>query len=354
MRTAQWLFLTLLATVLTLGGLHMSARRAEAGADPRRPEEGRLAPVLEPGPPMTEKARLRRSPGPIVDLAADGPRVAVLTRRGWFITNESGVESWHGEEIVGAPHWLSGAEAIALKGDRVYILEPQRSILSVWDENGVRRGEISIPVRRDLAQRGTEVLLGPSGRPVVVLQGMDQDGTAYWEILELDSNGQITGMVSLPSKEETAIYQEPKLAVRGPALLSMSSLSQELWAVDLAHGELHPVAVREAPPLWTLPREERRKHRELLARMPGTMARVARLPEYWPPVRDFTVLKDGTVVQVTAAGEETVQLERLTTRLEPLGRANSGGFSHPVFLSRGRVFVVEDRTEETVVYELFF
>ena len=353
MRTAQWTLVSFLATLSFLGALYAGVL-GDDGGHPAEPSQGSLAPVFDPAPPGIERLRLRDAPGRVRDLDADSRGIVVLAGNGWYYQSRGRGWGWFGEETPGAPHWLSRAESIALAEGIVFILEPQRSILSVWDTAGSRLGEVPIPVRRDLAQRGTRVIIGPAGRPVVVLQGMDQDGTAFWEIMELDRAGGITGLVSLPNKEPTAIFQEPQLAARGPALLAMSSLSQELWAVDLEHGQLHPVASRETPPLWPLPRSERRKHKEVLAQMPGPMAALSQLPGHWPPVREFTVREDGTILQATAAGEVTIQLEQLTTHLQPLGRANRDGFTHPVFLARGRAFVAEERVEETVVYEIRF
>lgn len=353
MRTAQWTLVFFLATLSLLGALY-SGVLGDDGGHPADPSHGSLAPVFDPLPPRIERFRLRDTPGRVVDLDADSLGIVVLARNGWYYQSAERGWGWFGEETTGAPHWLSRAESIALAEGTVFILEPQRSILSVWDTTGSRLGEVAIPVRRDMAQRATRVIIGPSGRPVVVLQGMDQDGTGYWEIIELDRAGGVTGSVSLPNREPTAIYQEPRLAARGLALLAMSSLSQELWAVELEHGRLHPIASREAPPLWSLPRTEHRKHKEVLAQMSGSMAALAQLPEHWPSVREFTIQEDGTILQATAAGEVTIQLEQLNTRLRPLGRANRDGFTHPVFLARGRAFVAEERVEETVVYEICF
>lgn len=354
MRTAQWTLLPFLAAVLTVGGVHFYLISDEGLQNPAEPMKGDLAPVLDPSPPKIERTRLPETPGRLIDLDAEEERIVVLTRNGWLFSSGEDLQAWHGETTAGSPNWLSSPESIALDGEVVFVLESQRSILSVWDTTGARLGEVRIPLRRDLAQRPTRVIVGPSGRPVVVLQGMDQDGTGYWEILELGRDGMVTGFVSLPSTDRTAIYQEPQLAVRGPALLAMSTLSQELWAVDLEHGQLHPVAKRRAPPLWPIPREERRKHDRVLARMSEAMASLAQLPDYWPSVREFTVLDDGTILQATSAGEVAVQIEQLTSRLEPLGRANPSGFSQPVFLTRGRAFVAEETVEETLIYEIVF
>lgn len=354
MRTAQWTLGIFLAATLFLGGLQISSLRGEAAQDPASPVKGTLAPVFRPPPIERLRLRLLDPPGPLVDLDVDGPRIAVLARTGWALDSGNGFPEWHGEETAGSPTWLSPAESIALAGEVVFILEPQRSILSIWDTAGARLQEISIPVRRDLAQRATRVVLGPSNRPVVVLQGMNRDGTAYWEILELNRRGEVTGLVSLPTDDEKAIYREPQLAVHGPALLAMSTLSQELWAVDLERGQLHPIAQRRSPPLWPLPRAERRKHARVLSRMPSAMAAHAQLPDYWPTLREFTVQMDGTILQATAAGEEIVQLEQLSLLLDPLGRANLEGFSQPVFLARGRAFVAYEGVEETRVHEIIF
>ncbi len=354
MRTAQWTLLIFLSAVLLIGAIHFSVTGGEEAQNPSEPGTGALAPVLDPTPPRVQRIRFPETPGRLMDMDADGERMVVLARSGWQVSPDGDPRTWHGEETAGSPNWLSRPESIALGKEAVFILEPQRSILSVWDMTGARLGEVSIPRRRDLAQRATRVIIGPSGRPVVVLQGMDRDGTGYWEILELNREGTVTGVVSIPTTEKTAIYQEPQLAVRGPALLALSTLSQELWAVDLEHGQLHPVAVRRAPPLWPIPREERRKHDRILARMSGAMASLAQLPDYWPPVREFTFLGDGTILQATSAGEAAVHIEQLNTRLEPLGRASLNGFSQSVFLARGRAFIAEERTEETLVYEILF
>jgi len=353
MRTAQWTFVTFLTALLLLAGIRLTAGSGRS-QDPRKPDRGRLAPVLDPPPRKIPLARFPDTPGPLLDLDTDGERIAVLARNGWAVHPTESGPAWHGGETAGSPDWLSRPESIALSGRTVYVLEPGRSIISVWDISGRRTGEIVIPVRRDLAQRGTSLVVGPSGRPVVVLQGMDQDGTAWWEIVELNPSGVVTGAVSIPTTENTAIFQEPKVAVRDVALLAMSSLSQELWAVDLAGNALHPVASRVDPPIWLLPPREQRKHEELLGRMPPAMAAVARLPDYWPPVREFTVREDGSIIQSTASGEASIQIELLTIGLEGLGRASLDGFPEPVFLAGGRAFVIEEETDGTVVYEILF
>lgn len=354
MRTAQWTFFLLLATLLSLAGLQWGALQPDGPGNPAAPGRGALAPVLDPPPPLRERARLSNPPGQIVDLDANDQGMAVLARNGWTYRSRGTAGGWYGEETPGAPRWLSRPESIALSDSSVFILEPDRSILSVWDTTGVRLGEIPIPIRRDMAQRATRVIVGPSGDPVVVLQGLDQDGTAFWEIVELDGNGRLTGLVSLPNQEPTAIFQEPQLAAWGEALLAMSTLSQNLWAADLEHNQRFPVASRESPPFWALPQVERRKHDQILSRMSRAMAARAQLPEYWPSVREFTVRDDGTILQSTATGETTIQIEMLDPRLHPLGRANKDGFKDPVFLAGGRAFLAREQTEETIIYEIRF
>lgn len=354
MRAAQWTALIFLLTIGALFFIRFLTGSSQGAEDPTRPDLGGLAPIMTPPPEQLERARFIPEGGDLVDLAVRGDRMAILGRDGWLYSSGDSSRGWFGDHTPGSPDWIDRPISIALGESEVFILDERRLLVSVWDTLGTRTGDLSLPISSTLAHRPTKVLLGPKGRLLVVVQRINMDGTASWDIVAFDSLGSATSLVSIPNQSETMIFQEPLLSVSGSTLMSMDPLTQGLSSVDPASGWVTSVAQREDPPFWLVPRRHVRSYRQLLGRMGGTMAKLSALPEFWPSVRDFTIRDDGSLLLTVTATEDRWHVEYLDPGATPLARFNLDGFVQPLFLSDGRAFLAEEGINETVIYEFVF
>ena len=354
MRAAQWTALIFLVTISALYLIRFLTGSSQGAEDPRRPDLGNLAPIMTPLPKQLERARFTPEGGDLVDLAVRGDRMAILGRDGWLYSSEDSSRGWFGDHTPGSPDWIDRPISIALGESEVFILDGRRSLISVWDTLGTRTGDLSLPISSTLAYRPTKVLLGPKGHPLVVVQRIDMDGTASWDIVAFDSLGSASSLVSIPNQAETMIFQEPLLSVSGSTLMSMDPLTQGLSSVDPASGRVTSVAQRGDPPFWLVPHRHVRSYKQLLGRMGGPMAQLSALPEFWPSVRDFTIRDDGSLLLTVTATEDRWHVEYLDPGATPLARFNLDGFVQPLFLSDGRAFIAEEGINETVIYEFVF
>ncbi len=352
MRAARWTLLFASTLALGLTGARFLALGPSGSENPTRPDRGVLGPVLDPGPSKEEVAQVPPEAGAVVDVASCDDRLAVLTSEGWSLTTPDTTLTWRGSRTPGSPGWIERLSTIALDTTRLYVLDEGRSVVGVWDLQGKPVGEISIPFETTYAQRPTQLLLDPQGRPTVTLLRAEAEGEGYWDLLAFDSAGTRVRTLSLPGESRSLVFGQPLMAATPMGLLSFSPLTHELSRVDLEEGTVIRVSVRDDPPLWVVPRRHRREYRRMLQGLGAAAARMAELPEFWPSVRDFTVRMDGTLLVAVTAGEARQHIELLTEEARPLGRFNLEGFEEPVFLSGGRAFLAEEGTEETRIYEL--
>lgn len=352
MRAARWSSGLLLTFVAVLAGIHTLTSASPGATDPSHPDRGKLAPFLDPPPGRVEVAHVDPDFGQVVDLAVDGEALAILTARGWVLRSGSSTVDWMGSRTVGSPDWFPGPNSIAVGSGTVYVLDAERSVVSVWDARGSRLGELTVPRYGSRYQRLCQLVLTPEDRPLVTLQEVRDDGTASWKILEFDTAGVPREALSLPGQSPNMVFEAPILATGDSTLVLMAPLVHELSRVDLATARVTSLFTRAAPPLWIVPRHHRRKYRRMLNTLGTVATRLSQLPEFWPSVRDFTVRDGGGVLVAVSAGEDRQHIELLTRELTPIGRFSPEGFAEPVFLSRGRAFLVEEGINGTVVYEL--
>jgi hypothetical protein len=354
MRAAQWTVLTFVGAIGALLVLAPSTTGPEGTEDATAPDLGRLAPVMAPPPEETERARFVPEAGTVVDLAVEQGRMVILCREGWRYHSGGTSRGWFGDPSPGSPDWLDRPVAVALGEGKVYVLEAGRFLVSVWDTLGSRTGVLALPVGSTSAHRPTRLLLGPDNAPLVVVQQFNEDGTASWDIVAFDSRANPRTLLSLPNQQETMIFQEPILALRGRELLSMDPLNHDLSRVDAESKALSVVAQREDPPLWFVPQRHVQGYQQLQGRMSGPMAALSALPRTWPSVRDFTVREDGSLLLTVTATEDRLHVEHLSPVAVPLGRLNLDGFAQPLFLSKGRAFIADEGLDETVIHEFVF
>ena len=352
MRAARWSSALFLTSITILLGLFTLVSGPTGAMDPSRPDRGQLAPLLEPPPHRIEAARVPPEFGRVVDLAVNGRALAILTPRGWVLRSGDATVTWTGSRAVGSPGWLPRPISIAVDPGAVYVLDAERSVVSVWDTQGTRLGELAIPRGGKPYRRLFQLLLTSEGSPLVTLQEVDGGGLATWGILEFDDTGVAREALSLPGRSRNMVFEAPHLATAGSTLYAMAPLVHELARGELAAGRVAGLSSRASPPLWVVPRRRRREYRRMINRLGAAAAHLSQLPEFWPSVRDFTVLEDGSVLLAVTAGEDRQHIELLTGDLTPIGRFSPDGFLAPVFLSQGRAFVVEEGVDGTVVYEL--
>jgi hypothetical protein len=352
MRAARWPLILLSLLVTLLLGIRLPSLSRDGGEDPSHPDRGRLGPVLSPPPDWVEVARTPPEWGEIVDVAAFGEDVATLTSRGWQLNTGGATVTWVGSRTAGSPDWISRPTALALDSSRILVLDEGRSVILVWNHSGVRLGEIAIPFGSSYALRPTQLLLDPSNSPLVTTQRVESGGEAFWDVLSFGPDGAPRTVVSLDGDARSMVFGEPLLARDGSDLLSLSPLTHRLARLDLEEGSARPVAIRDDPPLWIVPRRHRREYRRMIQDLGGAAARLAELPEVWPSVRDFTVRGDGTLMVALSAGEDRVHIEILTPLAEPIGRYSLNGFADPVFLSGGRAFIAREGAEASMIYEV--
>jgi hypothetical protein len=354
MRAAHW---TIALFFFAIGGLllfRLSPRDSRAGEDPVSPDLGALAPLMRPLPQRVERARFVPETGAVVELAAQGDKMVILSSKGWLFQSGESSRGWFGDPTPGSPAWLDRAVSVALGKGEVYILDERRSTVSIWDTLGVRTGEFPISPRTDLVQQTKQIILGSTGDLLLVVLGINMDGDAAWTILAMDSLGGSRTVDSLPSRDESMIFQEPRLALDSLSLLMVETLTQRLSSFDRDSGSFTPRSQRDRPPLWYIPQRNIREYQKILGRMRGTMGSLSALPTVWPSVRDFTVREDGSLLLMVTATEDRIHIEHLSPEAAPIGRFNLDGFDQPVFLSDGRAFIVSEGLEETVIYELVF
>jgi hypothetical protein len=352
MRAARWTLTLAGATALGLFGILLSTSGPSGRGDSSHPDRGVLGPVLDPPPRRREVAVIPPERGGVLDIASHEEKLAVLTTGGWTLVIPGGMVTWRGSRTPGAPGWIKRLSAIAVDSTALYVLDEGRSNISVRDFSGRPVQEISIPFGSTYAQRPTQMLLGPDGRPTVTLQRVEAKGEAFWDLLSFDAHGRTVRTLSIEGGSRSTVFNQPLLARAHSTLLSLSPLTHALSSIDPATGRLEPLAARADPPLWYIPRRHRRRYRRMLQGLGAMAARLAALPEFWPSVRDFTVRGDGSLLVAITAGETRQHIELLTGAVEPVGRFNRDGFVDPVFLSGGRAFVAVEGPEETRIYEL--
>lgn len=354
MRAAHWTLTVFLTLVGGISVVQLFGKLSTSAADHTHPHRGTLAPLMEPPPARIEAARVPPFSGPISDLAVHGESMAILSAKGWFLVDGSSTKGWFGDQRPGSPSWIEQAVSVELAPEGVFILDERRSTISLWDTEGTRLRESPLPVRATLAQQAKTILMDPEGGILALLLQIDLDGTASWDIISVDSSGVTETLLSLPNQDRTMLFQEPRVVIDGSSLLLMNPLTHKVSTLDLASRVLTPRTGRSDPPLWEVSRKEMREYQKLLGRMGGTMGALSHLPEFWPSVRDLTLREDGSILLAVSAGEDRVHVEHLSPEGAPLGRLNRDGFVEPIFLSHGRVFLVEEETEETVIYEFIF
>lgn len=352
MRAARWTWITASAAAIALLGTRTLASGPSGRSDPSHPDRGVLGPVLDPPPRRREIASVPPEGGAVRDIAVHDRDLAILTTGGWTLVTPQGSLTWRGSRTPGSPGWIKRLSAIALDSTGLYVLDEGRSVISVWDHAGEPLREIPIPFGSTYAQRPTQMLLGPDGRPTVTLQRVEARGEAFWDLLSFDAEGRPVRTLSLEGDSRSMVFNQPLLARAQSTLLGISPLTHELFRFRPGSRGVEPHAARADPPLWYVPRRHRREYRRMIQGLGAVAGRLAELPEFWPSVRDFTIRDDGSLLVAVTAGEMRQHIEMLTGSAEPLGRFNRDGFLDPVFLSGGRAFVVVESPRETLVFEL--
>jgi hypothetical protein len=352
MRDARWTFVLFLVSGAALAGAFLATSGPVGAEDPTRPDVGSLAPLLEPPPRRVPRALVSPELGEVRDLSLHGGTMAVLASDGWLLQSASSSVEWERSRSPGSPDWLGRPVSIALGPDSVYVLDGDRSVVSVWDRAGHRGRDLRIPSGSTYARRPTQMLLGPRGSPLVALQRVENGGEAFWDLLAVGPEGDFEAVLSLPRPYRSMVFSEPLLAFEDSTLFSMAPLTHGLSRVDLKTGRLVGISDRADPPMWYVPRRHRREYQRMIRGLGGNAAGLAGLPDRWPSVRDFTVQDDGSVLLAVTAGEDRVHIELLTLGMEPVGRFSEKGFLESVFLSRGRAFIAEEQMNGTVIHEL--
>jgi len=352
MRAARWTFVLFLVSGAALTGAFLATSGPVGAEDPTHPDVGVLAPLLEPPPRRVSRAIVSPELGEVLDLSLHGGTVAILALEGWLLQSDSSSVEWKRSRSPGSPHWIGRPASIAVGPDSVYVLDRDRSVVSVWDRAGIRGRDLRIPSGSTYAQRPTQMVVGPRGPPLVALQRVGADGKAFWDLLAFGAQGEVTPVFSLPRPSRSMVFSEPLLAFQDSTLFSVTPLRHELSRVELKTGRLVRISSRADPPMWYVPRRHRREYRRMVRGLGGNAAGLASLPDHWPSVRDFTVRDDGLVLLTVTAGEDRVHIELLTPGMEPVGRFSEEGFLESVFLSRGRAFIAEEGMNGTVVHEL--
>ncbi len=352
MRAAHGLGIAFALAVGALSGALALAAGPRGNEDPAHPDQGLLAP-LPPRPPGTEPvARLGGEEGSVVDLAASGEALAVLTRHRWFILTADSLLGGFGDPNPGSPDWLSRAESIALGEGRVYILDAGRFTLSVWDRGGVRLEDIPLSAGDSHSFQPTQVVVGSGGEPVVLSLVLGRDGTGRWEARAY--GGEEPGRVVFSHGESgrPLLFDRLHLATAGRELLGANALTHGVFRAAEGSEEVVPVALRSAPPLWLVPRRTRESYNtKVFSGGVEGHPDLFQLPPFWPSVRDFTVTPEGAFLLAVTAGEDRQHLELLAPDGSPLWRFNEDGFPDPVFLDGGRAFLVKEELNETVIHE---
>jgi hypothetical protein len=227
-------------------------------------------------------------------------------------------------------------------------------VVAAADTLGETTRIIPLPTVGTLSQRATSLTLGPSGHPIVVVQAVDLDASASWEILDplLEDSARV--LASLQNNDPTMTFQGPLLSSWEGRILSLHPLTHSLSVLQHGHGSFTPKWVRDNPPLWKIPGRHLRDYRRLLGRLGSIMADLSALPPYWPSVRGFTVRRDGSVLLAVTASADRVHIEHLDPAGNPQQRFSSEGFTDQVFLTQGRAFIVQEGWEETSVHEFVF
>ena len=352
MRAARWTFVLFLISGAALTGAFLTTSGPVGAEDPAHPDVGILAPLLDPSPRRVPRAVLSPELGKVLDLSVHEGTVAILALDGWLLQSASSSVDWERNRSPGSPDWLGRPVSIALGPDSVYVLDGDRSVVSVWDRAGHRGKDLRIPSGTTYAQRPTQMLLGPRGSPLVALQRVETGGEAFWDLLAFGPRREADPVLSLPRPSRSMVFSEPLLAFQGSTLFSLAPLTHGLSRVDLKTGRLVGISNRADPPMWYVPRRHRREYRRMVRGLGGNAAGLAHLPDLWPSARDFTVRDDGSLLVAVTAGEDRVHIELLSPGMEPLGRFSEEGFLESVFLSRGRAFLAEEQMNGTVIHEL--
>jgi hypothetical protein len=352
MRAARWTTVLFLASGAALAGAFLATSGPSGAEDPAHPDVGHLAPPLEPPPLRIPIAVVSTDLGEVLDLTLHGGRVAILGAGGWLLQSASSSVELVRNSTPGSPNWLGRPVSIALGPDAVYVLDADRSVVSVWDTTGHRLTDLRIPFGSTYAQRPTQMVLGPQGFPIVTLTRVEAGGRAFWDLISFDPHGGSLPILSIPRSSRSMVFSEPILAVQDSTLFSMAPLTHALSRVHLETGRLISISTRPDPPLWYVPIRHRREYRRMVRGLGGTAVALSELPEFWPSVRDFTIREDGSLLVAVTAGEDRVHIELLTPGMNPAGRFSEEGFLQPLFLSQGRAFIAEERMDDTVIHEL--
>jgi hypothetical protein len=364
MRAAHGLVIVLSLAVGMLVWILLPKEGSRGMGDPARPDRGVFAP-FNGEVPLVLLARIPGGAGRIVDLAADGEALAVLTRNRWYIREAragEGVRGGFGDPVPGSPDWMARPVSIALSGDAVYVLDAGRLLVSVWDTGGVRRGEIPLRPGDELSFQPMQVLVGPGGELIVLSLSISREGVGRWEattygpvgVQAVQARGEEQAPVRVLAVEGQArsfIFHRPFLAPHQESLLGAMAQDQSFFRARPGSGELEPLFQRPDPPRWDVPLSQQRRYADILSRMGGVTASLSRLPEQWPSIRGLTIRPDGSFLLAVAAGEEHQHLELLDPGGIPLRRFNREGFTDPVFVHGGRAFMVKGDLNETVIYE---
>lgn len=364
MRAVHGLVIVLSLTVGVLVWILLPGEGPRGMEDPARPDRGVLAP-FNGEVPLVPLVRIPGGAGRIVDLAASGEILAILTRNRWYIRDARGAEGVRGgfgDPTPGSPDWLARPVSIAMSGHAVYVLDAGRSLVSVWDTGGVRRGEIPLRPGDELSFQPMQVLIGPGGDLIVLSLSISREGVGRWEATTYGHVGvqavRVRGEEQAPArvlavegKASSFIFHRPFLAPHQESLLGAMALDQSFFRARPGSGDPEPLFQRPDAPRWEVPLSQQRRYADILSRMGGVAAGLSHLPEQWPSIRGLTVRPDGSFLLAVAAGEEHQHLELLSPEGIPLRRLNRDGFTEPVFVHGGRAFMVSEDLDETVIYE---
>ena len=364
MRAAHGLVIVVSLTVGVLVWILLPGEGPRGMEDPARPDQGVLAPFNGEAH-LVPLVRIPGGAGRIVDIAASGETLAILTRNRWYIRDAQGgegVRGGFGDPTPGSPDWLARPVSIAMSGHAVYVLDAGRLLVSVWDTGGVRRGELPLRPGDELSFQPMQVLVGPGGDLIVLSLSISREGMGRWEATTYGHVGMqavpVHGEEQAPArvfvvegKASAFIFHRPFLAPHKESLLGAMALDQSFFRARPEAGDPEPLFQRPDPPRWDVPSSQKRRYNDILSRMGGVAASLSNLPEQWPSIRGLTVRPDGSFLLAVAAGEEHQHLELLSPEGIPLRRLNREGFTEPVFVHGGRAFMVSDDLDETVIYE---
>ncbi|MDT8369770.1 MAG: hypothetical protein RQ745_11220 [Longimicrobiales bacterium] len=251
---------------------------------------------------------------------------------------------------MGSPESISAPISAALGERFVYILEPRRRQISVWNRSGELVERLDVPMASDLISQVRRVDT-PDGRSVrVVTYAMNADGAAAWTLISYASGEAVT-IDSIPVLGADGLFREPHYL----------SVNDAAWRVDPIDLTFAPFPADERTtmqwtdaPAWLVPGPQRADYERIRSQMPPDVARRSRLPAHWPTLQEIDAIDGGRLVVEVSAGEDVTHVIVLGSDLEPIARLSDRPFRDPVFLGGGRVFQFSEELNATIVHEILF